>query len=105
MSEERVSGELAAIEAVLGSLTPAPSGIVRDRLMFLAGRASVFGVRRLAAAFCRKVANAIERREAEKAAASRRTPKLLWPLATAASLLVAATFGLLWAAGGKPDAR
>ena len=34
MSEERLSGELAAIEAALCSLTPAPSGIQRDRLMF-----------------------------------------------------------------------
>ena len=107
MCEKRLSGELAAIEAALCSLTPAPSGIQRDRLMFLAGEASVnrksiFGVRRLAAAFCGIWTNSDQCREAEKAAASRRTPNLLWPVATAASLLAAATFGVLWATGNKP---
>jgi len=33
---------------------------------------------------------------------NRRTPKLLWPIATAASLLAATTFGILWAAGNNP---
>jgi hypothetical protein len=75
MSEERLNDDLGAIEAALCSLTPARSGIERDRLMFLAGK---------------------------KAAIDRRSPKLLWPMATAASLLVAATFGILWAAGSNP---
>ena len=38
--KKRLNEELAAIEAALGSLTPAASSIQRDRLMFLAGRAS-----------------------------------------------------------------
>jgi hypothetical protein len=85
MSQERLNDELAAIEAALCSLTPAASGIDRDRLMFLAGKtAGNRGTRRrLAATF--------------------------WPLATAASLVVAATFGVLWAADhssglGQPPA-
>jgi hypothetical protein len=41
MSEKRLDDELAAVEAMLGSLTPAASRVGRDRLMFLAGRASV----------------------------------------------------------------
>jgi hypothetical protein len=75
MSEERLNDDLAAIEAALCSLTPARSSIERDRLMFLAGK---------------------------KAATSHRSAKLLWPMATAASLLAAATFGILWAAGNNP---
>ena len=80
MSEERLNGELAAIEAVLGSLTPAPSGIERYQLMFLAGRAS---------------------------AITRRTPTLLWRIAAGVSLVIAATFGILWAGGNnaKPVER
>jgi hypothetical protein len=77
MSEERLSDELAAIEAALCSLTPTPSGIQRDRLMFLAGKASVN----------------------RKSRYRRRIAALLWPIATAASLLAATTFGILWAAG------
>ena len=80
MSEERLSGELAAIEAALCSLTPTASGIQRDRLMFLAGKASVN--------------RASSRR--------RRLAALLWPTATAASLLAATTFGVLWAADNSP---
>jgi len=79
MSEERLSGELAAIEAALCSLTPAPSGIERDRLMFLAGRASV-----------------------NRTVSHRRLAAMLWPVATAASLLAATTFGILWATGNNP---
>jgi hypothetical protein len=75
MSQERLNDELAAIEAALCSLSPAHSGIERDRLMFLAGK---------------------------KAAMNRRTPKLLLAMATAASLLAAATFGTLWVAGNQP---
>ncbi len=41
MSEERMNEELAAVEAMLGSLTPAASNVQRDWLMFLAGRASL----------------------------------------------------------------
>jgi len=80
MSEERLSADLAAIEAALCSLTPTPSGIQRDRLMFLAGKTSVN--------------RASSRR--------RRLTAMLWPSATAASLLAAATFGILWAASNNP---
>ena len=38
-----------------------------------------------------------------KAAMNRRTPKFLWPIVTAASLVAAATFGILWAEGTKPQ--
>jgi len=76
MSEKRMSDELAAIEAALGSLAPVPSGILRDRLMFFAGRASAPTRKRSVAAW-------------------------LWPCAVAASLLMAATFGVLWAADGN----
>jgi hypothetical protein len=75
MSEERLNDELAAIEAALCSLTPAASGIERDRLMFLAGKAS-----------------------ASRGSSRRRVTTTFWPLATAMSLLGAMTFGILWAA-------
>lgn len=78
MSEKRLNDELAAIEAALGSLTPVPSGVSRNRLMYLAGRASALRRSRSAAAW-------------------------LWPCAMTASLLVAATFGTLWATGGRPE--
>jgi len=71
MSQERLKSELAALEASLAALTPRPSTVDRDRLMFLAGRAS-------------------------GASARRRGPaSWLWPLATAASLLLAAGLGTL----------
>jgi hypothetical protein len=76
MSEERLNDELAAIEAALCSLTPAASGIERDRLMFLAGKAA-----------------------ASRGSLRRRLARTFWPLATAASLLAAISFGILWAAG------
>jgi hypothetical protein len=81
MSEKRIDDELAVIEAALGTLTPAVSSVGRDRLMFLAGRASA--------------GNSRARRQQGITA-------WLWPCAMAASLLVAATFGLLWAAGNNP---
>jgi hypothetical protein len=81
MSEKRMNDELAAVEAMLGSLTPAASSLDRDRLMFLAGRTSV---------------------ERLSPPAGRRVTAWLWPCTTAAALLVAATLGLLWA-GGRPD--
>jgi hypothetical protein len=79
MSQERLNDELAAIEAAFCSLTPAKSGIERDRLMFLAGRAS-----------------------ASRRLPRRRLATVLWPVATAASMLAATTFGVLWASGNNP---
>lgn len=82
MPEKRLNDELAAIEAALGSLRPAPSSVRRDRLMFLAGQASVQTTPR-----------------------DRRRPAAwLWPCATSLSLLAAATFGVLWAAGNRSEA-
>lgn len=78
MSQERMNDDLAAIEAALCSLTPVRSGIERDRLMFLAGRAS-----------------------ANQRSSARRLAARLCPIATAASLLAATTFGILWAASSR----
>jgi hypothetical protein len=77
MSAERLNDELKAVEAALTSLRPTASTIQRDRLLYLAGRAS-----------------------AARVATQRRRKMLawLWPCTTAASLLAAATFGVLWAA-------
>ncbi|MFZ1935454.1 MAG: hypothetical protein WCB27_25905 [Thermoguttaceae bacterium] len=80
MSQERLNDELAAIEAALSSLTPVASGIDRDRLMFLAGR------------------NA-----ASRGSPRRRLAAKIWPMATAASLFVAATFAILWGTSKKPQ--
>jgi hypothetical protein len=41
MSEKNLNDELAAVEAALGSVGPGPSRLDRDRVMFLAGRASL----------------------------------------------------------------
>jgi len=71
MSEERLSPELSAIEAALASLAPGPSRVDRDRVMFLAGQAAA--------------------RTAGKTRG--RIGGWLWPAATAASLLLAATLG------------
>jgi hypothetical protein len=80
MSEERMNDELTAIEAALGSLTPVPSSVQRDRVMFLAGRAT-----------------------ADRATLPRRRrwAAWLWPCATSASLLAAAVFGVLWSTSDK----
>lgn len=56
-------------EAQLAALRPMASGIDRDALLFAAGRA---------------------------AGATRTTRRYAWPLATAASLLLATTFASLW---------
>jgi hypothetical protein len=77
-SEKPLDAEMAAIEAALGSLTPAASGIARDRLMFLAGRASVG-----AEPACRR-------------RASRSRVAWVWPCTTTASLLAAFAFAALW---------
>jgi hypothetical protein len=78
MSQERLNDELAAIEAALCSLTPGASGIDRDRLMFLAGRSST-----------------------KRRSPRRRFATVFWPTATAASLLTAAVFGILWSAANR----
>jgi hypothetical protein len=68
MSRERLSEALAAMEAGLASLQPKPSSLHRARVLYLAGQASVGG--------------------AKWASRNSRT-SWLWPVATAASLLLA----------------
>ncbi len=76
MSQEKLNAELAAVEAVLLSLKPKPSSLERDRVLFLAGRASL----------------------------RRRGPgSWLWPCATAASLLAAVTLGGVLLVRGGPN--
>jgi hypothetical protein len=80
MSEEHVEkelpGELKALEAALGGLKPAAGAIDRDRLMYLAGRAS------------------LER--------SSRISRFAWPLAAAALFVVSVTLGgRLYALSGR----
>ncbi len=70
--KEKLNEEPSALEAALSSLKPGASVVDRDRVMFLAGRAS--------AGTC--------------SPPGRRGPVAwLWPTATAASLLAAVTFG------------
>jgi hypothetical protein len=79
MSEKRLNEELAAVEATLASLKPAASNVDRDRVMFLAGRASA-------------TANALPQRY--------KKIHWLWPCITAVSLLVAITSsGMLFLQG------
>ncbi len=70
---------LAAVENALSSLTPTPTGVDRDRVMYLAGRAA-----------------------AERSPDSRLRAYWLWPCATAASVLLAVTFATMWAGRGEP---
>src|SRR5262245_5081507 len=63
--EKKLPGELKALEAALGGLKPAAGAIERDRLMYLAGRASLERGRGLA--------------------------RFGWPLASAALLLFSVT--------------
>ena len=74
--------DLAAVEAVLSSLSPAPSGLDRDGLMYLAGRASA---------------------GKSSPSARRRRADWLWPCTTAAMVLVAVTFATMWLARGGPE--
>jgi hypothetical protein len=80
-----LSEELAALQATLSSLRPKPSSLDRDRVMFLAGQA------------------AAQRRPASARWAA--FDSLLWPCATASSLLLAATFGAMLLLGGTSQQR
>jgi hypothetical protein len=85
MSEKRITEELAAVEAILASLKPAASGVDRDRVMFLAGRASM-------------TANALPRQH--------KIIHWLWPCITAVSLLMAiASSGMLLMQGTATGAK
>jgi len=80
-SEHKLSDDLAAVEASLAALPPFPSGIDRDRLVYLAGQAA---------------AGALP-------GTKRRPAGWLWPMATAASLLVAAALGAMLAVRSQPE--
>jgi hypothetical protein len=80
MSEKRMTRDRTSVEAALSSLHPAPTGVDRDRLMYLAGRAAADG----------------------SPGARRLLADWLWPVATAASLLLAVTFATMWVARGGP---
>lgn len=77
--------EISALEAALSALTPAPSRIDRDELMFRAGAAT-----------------ADASRTPVRGASSHRAA-WLWPLTTAASTLLAATLGVLYGGRGTPS--
>jgi hypothetical protein len=79
MSEKRLNEELEAVESALARLKPAASGVDRDRVMFLAGRASA-------------TANVLSQQH--------RKIHWLWPCVTAVSLLMAITSsGMLFLQG------
>ncbi len=72
-NKEKLSDDLKAFEAALGSLQPAARPIDRDRLMFLAGQASA--------------SNSVERPAIDSPQVAKRR-SWGWPLATAVSLLL-----------------
>lgn len=72
MSEEPLNESLAAVQSALANLPLKPSGLDRDRVMYLAGQA---------------------------AASRRRRTRWLWTLATAASWLLTFTVAGLWLFG------
>lgn len=82
MSEELFDEGLSDMEAGLASLQWKASGIDRDRLMYLAGQASVSGPR-------------VDLRPG--------IGRVLWPVATAASLLLAVMIGGAVLLGKKPQ--
>jgi hypothetical protein len=81
MSEQRSNEALTALGTALASLPLKPSGLHRDRVMYLAGRASVMGAKGPMRSFF---------------------ARWLWPLATAASLLLAATLGGVLLVSARP---
>jgi hypothetical protein len=83
-SDENHEEDLTNVEAELASLVPRRDRVDPNWGLFLAARA-----------FQNTSPVALPRRQ--------RLIAWLWPCATAASLLLATTFGLLWAAGGKPQ--
>jgi hypothetical protein len=79
MSAERIDETLLAVQSALAALRVKPPSMDRDRMMFLAGRASAQPLSPLA------------RRAGEGPGV--RAARWLWPLATTASLLAAVVLG------------
>jgi hypothetical protein len=75
--DEALPEELKAVEAVLRRLTPNAQGIDRERMMYLAGRASV--------------------------ASRKGSLRIVWPLSTAALLLVSLALGGMLIARGHHE--
>ena len=82
MSEQRLNEALRAVEAALGSLRLRPSRLDCDRLMYLAGQASV---------------------TRSKGALRIWHAGSVWPWTTAASLLVAVTLGVVLLVRAEPQ--
>jgi hypothetical protein len=89
MSAERIDETLLAVQSALAALRVKPPSMDRDRMMFLAGRASARPISPLA------------RRAGEGPGV--RAAHWLWPLATTASLLIAAILGGMLLLGAKPQ--
>ena len=87
MPEKRLNDELAAVEAALAALKPAASLVDRERLMFLAGRASASGIATGDSPDFRVNENGTGYHLG--AFATNRKAKWLWPCLTAVSLLLA----------------
>ena len=81
MSEERLNEPLTTLEAALASLQWRPSSLDRGRVMYLAGQASVRG---------------------PKGALRTVRAGWLWPVATAASLLLAVGLGGVLLSSARP---
>ena len=77
-----MNDEAADVEAILGSLDPAPSSLDFAEVIYRAGRASAG-------------ARATTRRRARAG--------WLWPCLAAASFIAAATFGTMWISSGEPE--
>jgi hypothetical protein len=82
MSRERLNEALAAVETALGSLRLKPASLDADRVIYLAGRASVKGA---------------------KGALGTGHVGWVWPLITAASLLLAVTLGAVLLVRTEPQ--
>ncbi|MBN1852936.1 MAG: hypothetical protein JW829_09435 [Pirellulales bacterium] len=99
-NEDQFPQELIDLERSLAGLEPAPSRINRDRLMFAAGVAS--GIERVGTEDDsghkkRAILAALQRslRSRSQGLSTYRIPS--WPIATAASLLIACLFAVLYA--------
>ena len=81
MDQEHLNPELAALEAALAELAPRPTGVARDRLMFLAGQAAATPGRK------------------------RQAVRWAWSLSLSANVLLAVALGGLAVRGARPVER